>query len=178
MSGRPIPIFYEDDWGSVKEFGLHELLVACVADQLGQDWWSLRGRFDAIPKKGDSKLLAACENDVPDMPDRTIIAVFDADKLHKLLFGSGRPSNDEIHAALRRRCTDERLHVFLLDRNTETVVDAVADCLKVERPRKNPLLRDQLLLRAARSPTTEVRDCVRRAVPSFEQCVCAIASLT
>lgn len=148
MSRRRIPIFYEDDRGSVKGFGLHELLVACIADHLDQDQTVLRERFEAIPKKGDSKL------------------------------GSSRPSHDELLAELRRRCPDERLHMYLLVSNTETVVNAVADCLKQPRPDKDKLLRDQLLSRAAWSPTRELRDCVRRAVPSFEQCVCAIASLT
>lgn len=176
MSRRRIPIFYEDDRGSVKGFGLHELLVACIADHLDQDQTVLRERFEAIPKKGDSKLLAACRDDVPRMREPAIVAVFDADKLHKL-FGSGRPSHDELLAELRRRCPDKRLHMFLLVSNTESVVDAVADCLKQPRPDKDKLLRDQLLSRAAWSPTRELRDCVRRAVPSFEQCVCAIAAL-
>lgn len=175
---RSIPIFYEDDWGQVKEFGLHELLVACVADETGADSWALRGRFEAIPKKGDSKLLAACRDDVPNMPDALIFALFDADKLRVLLSLPGQPTVDERLAALREHCPDPRLQLFLIDDNTETMVDAVADCLGVARPAKNKLTRDRLLLRAARSPTSEVRNCARRAVPSFDECVRRVAELT
>jgi hypothetical protein len=114
MSDRAIPIFYEDDRGGVKEFGPHELLVACIADTCGQDWWAIRARFEPIPKKGDANLLKACRDDVPDMPDSLIFALFDADKLHRRLFESSRPSVEELLAELRCRCPDDRLHMFLL----------------------------------------------------------------
>ncbi|EDM77296.1 hypothetical protein PPSIR1_26303 [Plesiocystis pacifica SIR-1] len=103
---RPIPIFYEDDWGAVKEFGLHELLVSSIADAKKVDYWTLRPRFEAIPN------------------------------------------------------------------------NAAADCLKESRPAKNKLLRDRLLLKVARLPSPDGRDCVRRKVPSFDECVNAIASAT
>ncbi|PRP95066.1 hypothetical protein [Enhygromyxa salina] len=177
MSSRSIPIFYEDDRGPVKEFGLHELIVACVADEWRQDWWALRDRFDAIPLKGAAKLLRACEHDVPVMPDALCFAVFDADKLHRLLFPSGRPSSDELLAELRRRCSDPRLVMFLLDKNTETVVDAVADCLGEPRPAKRKLYRDRFLNRAARG-LRQHRECVRAAVPTLDACVREIAALT
>jgi hypothetical protein len=177
MNGRPIPIFYEDDRSDLKEVGLHELMVSCIADEWGRDWWELRGRFAALPMKGDTNLLAACEQDVPDMPDPLIFAIFDADKLHRRLFESGKPSEDEILAALRRRCSDPRLHVFLLVNNTESVVDAVTDCLGLPRLEKNKLQRDLHLNRAARYPR-EHRDCVRAAVPSFDHCVRQIAELS
>ncbi|KIG15736.1 hypothetical protein DB30_05306 [Enhygromyxa salina] len=177
MSNRSVPILYEDDRGPVKEFGLHELIVACVADEWGQDWWAVKGQFDAIPLKGAAKLLAACERDVPDMPDALIFAVFDADKLHRLLFTSGRPSSDELLAELRRRCSDPRLSMFLLDQNTETVVDAVADCLGEPRPEKRKLLRDRFLNRTAKG-LRQHRDCVRAAVPTLDACVREIAALT
>lgn len=175
---RPIPIFYEDDWGAVKEFGLHELLVSSIADAKKVDYWTLRPRFEAIPKKGDSRLLAACRDDVPDMPDEQIFALFDGDKLHKLLYDSGRPEADEMLEELKRRCPDERLEIFLIFENTESVVNAAADCLREARPAKNKLLRDRLLLKIARLPSQDGRDCVRSKVPSFDECVKAIASVT
>ena len=174
MSRRPVPILYEDDRGEVREFGLHALIVACVADVWGSEHWQLRGHFTAIPKKGDSKLLAACRDDVPLMPNAVIFAIFDADKLHRLLFDSGRPSNDELLARLRERCPDARLELMLLSENTETVVDAVADSLGEERPGKDKLLRDRLLNRAAHG-SRSVRDQVREAVASFDVIVTTIA---
>lgn len=175
---RPFPIFYEDDWGPVKEFGLHELLVSMIADVKGSDWWTQKPRYEALPKKGDSRLLAACKEDVPDMPDAQIFALFDADKLHRLLRERGRHEPEALLTKLREQCPDVRLHLYLVIENTETVVDAVADCLGVDRPRKNKLERDRLLLRAARAPARELRDCVRDAVPSFAACADDIAART
>jgi hypothetical protein len=177
MSRRAFPIFYEDARSDIKQFGLHELVVACVSDLWGSVFWDSRGRFHAIPMKGDSNLLAACERDVPNMPHRLIFAVFDADKLHRLLYQSGRPSNDELLAELRRRCPDPRLHLFLLEDNTETVVNAAAACLGEAPPAKNLLLRDSILNRAANAPP-QVRERVRKAVPSFNSCVERIAELS
>jgi hypothetical protein len=177
MSGRPIPIFYEDSWGAAKEFGLHELIVSCVADLQNKDWWELKGRMEAVPMNGVNNLLAACRDDVPDMRDRVIFAVFDSDKLHRHLFESGRPSESELLAELRGHCPDERLHMFLLVRNTESVVNAAAECLGDVAPNKDPLLRDRLLMRTATGPR-QGRDCTRAAVPSFDACVQRIAELT
>lgn len=176
MSGRPIPIFYEDSWGAAKEFGLHELIVSCVADIQGKDWWERKGHFEALPMNGVNNLLAACRDDVPDMRDPLIVAVFDSDKLHDHLFKSGRPSESELLAELRARCPDARLHLFLIP-NTETVVDAVAECLGEPPPVKDTLLRDRLLTRAARA-TQQARDCTRTAVPPFDACVRRIAGLS
>lgn len=174
---RPIPILYEDDWGDVKEFGLHELLVSAIADTKGSNWWDLKGRYKANPKRGDAKLLAACRDEVPLMPHPQMFAIFDGDKLHKLLFRSGKPEPEVLLEALRKECPDPRLHLFLLLKNTETVVDAAADCLGLPRPAKDPLKRDRLLLKVARG-LADGRDCVRRNVPSFDECVKAIASAT
>lgn len=176
MSHRPFPIFYEDSWGQAKEFGLHELVVACVADNLDRDWWELKSRFEAIPKRGVNNLLSACSDDVPDMPDPLIFAIFDSDKLHRALWRSGRPTEPELVAELRRRCPDGRLHMFLIP-NTEAVVEAVANCLGETPPAKDPLARDLLLTRGARR-SHQRRDCARAAVPSFDACVVQIAQLT
>jgi hypothetical protein len=176
MSLRAVPILYEDERSDIKQFGLHELIVSCIADERGQDWWELREHFDAVPLKGDSKLLAACQ-DVSEMPDSLIFAIFDSDKLHHRLFESGKPTHDDLFAELRRRCPDPRLNVFLLDQNTETVVDAAADCLGVPRPDKDKLFRDRILNRVA-TGARQIRDCIREAVPSFDHCVRQIAALT
>jgi hypothetical protein len=177
MSHSEVPIFYEDEWGATSQFGLHELIVSCVADETNQDRWLLRDRFKAHPKKSDSKLLASCRDEIVRWPHPLLFAIFDSDKLHKLLYSSGRPSLDELHAELRRRCPDPRLHVFLLEQNTETVVNATADCVGVPPPDKNKLARDRLLNRVASGPRQQ-RDCVRKAVASFDHCVRRIAALT
>lgn len=176
MSHSEVP-FYEDEWGATNQFGLHELIVSCIADETDQDRWILRNRFKAYPKKSDSKLLAFCRDGVVKWPHPLLFAVFDADKLHKLLYPSGRPASEALHAELCRRCPDPRLHILLLEHNTETVVDAAAQCLGDTPPEKDKLFRDRILNRVANG-TPQLRDCVRRAVPSFDRCVSRIAELT
>jgi hypothetical protein len=175
VSVRPVRVYYEDSWGEAKQFGLHELLVACVADILDIAPWELKHEYEAWPTNGNAKLLAVCRDQVPRMPDPIVIAVFDADKLHKLLFASGRPPEADIIVELRRRCPDPRLHIFLLTQNTETVVDAATDCLGIERVEKDPISRDRQLNLAA--GIRSVRDCIISVVPSLAACVAAIARL-
>jgi hypothetical protein len=170
-----IPIFYEDEWG-FSQFGLHEVIVSCIADLTGLERFALRKCFSPNPKKGAGKLLAFCSTDIERWPHRLSFAIFDADKLHKLLYPSGRPTTDVLHAELRRRCPDP-LHPFLLEDNTETVVDAAARCLNEPTPAKNKLLRDRMLNRVA-SGAPQLRDCIRAAVPSFDHCVRYIAALS
>lgn len=170
-----IPIFYEDEWG-LNQFGLHEVIVSCIADLTDLDRFVLRKCFSPNPKKGAGKLLAFCSVGVERWPHRLSFAIFDADKLHKVLFPSGRPSTDELHAELRRRCPDQ-LHPFLLEDNTETVVHAAARCLSEPAPEKSKLMRDRMLNRVASGPL-QIRECIRAAVPSLDHCVRKIAELS
>ena len=153
MSG-PVAILYEDERGGVRDFPLHTV-VNTVADLAARS-----------PAK-TPHLLRACEKEVPRMPHRVIVAIFDADKLHRLLRRSGDTSRDELLAELRGRCSDPRLRILLLEDNTESLVAAAATCLGREAPeRKSKTSRDTLLSAAAWAAQS-VRACVRAAVPSF-----------
>ncbi|MFV8752023.1 hypothetical protein ACNOYE_15870 [Nannocystaceae bacterium ST9] len=78
---------------------------------------------------------------------------------------------------LQSRIPDARVRVFLLDRNTETLVDASADCLALPRPQvKSKLGRDSLFARAAWDQRAS-RDCIRDKVPSFAAFVDALVPL-
>lgn len=171
-------VFYEDQAaGEVKEFGPHLLLCACVADKLEtHDLWQLRDLLDGQPKKGDSKLLKACERHAARNLDEVVFAVFDADQIHELLRIS-KGSLADRQRALEERIGSEKIRPFLLDERIETVVKAVAECLEppVAAPTHKRLLeRDKLLARAARS-NRSVRDCVLRTVPTFAAIVDAVA---
>ena len=81
---RLIVVFYGDQATQIKEFGPHNLLCACVADRLGLGVWAIRRRTNAIPCKGDSKMLARCKAEGARYGDGKL-ALFDADKFPRLL---------------------------------------------------------------------------------------------
>ncbi len=68
--------------------------------------------------------------------------------------------------------------MVLLDRNLETVIVAIGDCDERERElveealRKDINARDRLLGKLGNDPVRRpIRDCVRKAVPSFDRAV-------
>jgi hypothetical protein len=162
-----VAILYEDERGGVRDFPLHTLVVNSVADRLGLQPAQLKHRFEDIPKKGDSKLLKACETEAPRMLHRVIVAIFDADKLHRLLKQPRDTSREELLQQLRARCSDPRLVILLLEDNVESLVSAAATCLGRDVPdQKSNTSRDKVLAAAAWAADT-VRTCIREALPSF-----------
>ncbi|MCA9685333.1 MAG: hypothetical protein KC457_24350 [Myxococcales bacterium] len=103
------------------------------------------------------------------------MAIFDADKLHRLLNLSGDTPREELLGALRGRCEDPRLIILLLEENTESLLVAAATCQNKEAPaRKSKTSRDALLASAAWAERA-VRDCIREALPSFAKIVDELA---
>lgn len=112
------------------------------------------------------------------MREQVVLALFDADKLHRLLKQPGNTNPPVLLDLLRSQITDPRTKVFLLERNTETVVFAAADCLGRPQPQtKNKLDRDKLLASAARDSSRASRDCIRDKVPTFAEFIDAIVPL-
>ena len=174
-----VVILYEDEFGQVKDFALHRLVTACVADTLGRSKQDVAPLLRAVPKKGDSKLLDACLREAPRMREANVFALFDSDNLHRLLGLSGDTQLADQLAALRSRLPDEgRPRVFLLERNTETLVAAAADCLGREPPSgKSKLDRDKLLASAAWDYSRASRDCIRERVASFDAFIAELTPL-
>lgn len=169
-----IAILYEDERGSVRDYPLHTLVCACVADRSDRSIAEIQPLLRAVPKKGDSKLLEACRQEVERMREATIFALFDADGLPRLLGKPGDTPLPELRAALRSLLPEGRLQIFVLERKTETVVEAAADCLERPRPQtKNKIDRDKLLSIGAWG-SREARTCIRERVPSFASFVDAV----
>lgn len=170
-----IAILYEDERGPVKHYPLHMLVCACVADRASRPIDEVKGWLRAVPKKGDSKLLDACCEEVERMREGIVFALFDADGgLPRLLRKPGNTPLVELRAELESRFPTGRPRIHLLERNTETVVEAAADCLGRARPEtKNKLDRDNLLASAAWD-SHEIRRCIRERVPSFASFVDAV----
>lgn len=169
-----IAILYEDERGSVRDYPLHTLVCACVADRSNRSITEVQTLLRAVPKKGDSKLLEACRQEVERMREATIFALFDADGLHRLLGKPGNTPLPELRAALESQLPEGRPRIHLLERRTETVVEAAADCLERSRPQtKNKIERDKLLAIGAWG-SREARTCIRERVPSFAAFVDAV----
>jgi hypothetical protein len=110
-----------------------------------------------------------------------VIAVLDSDKLHELLGGETRklvaePAYEAWSAQMEARCRErigaheaDRLAICFLDRNLETLLQALGDT----SVKKNVVQRDKLLQRAASEPAL-----LRRALeqmPSWAHLVEVVA---
>jgi hypothetical protein len=170
-----LAIFYEDSrMAGSSRYPLHELVCACLADALDQPYDAIKAIGRAIPKNGDSKLLKACQIEVPNMREPMIVALFDADKMHQLLRQPGNTELETLHEQLDAKIAQPRVETFLVEKNTESIVAAAADCRDQPRPGKNHLQRDKLL-ESAVWDSREQRDCIRRKVPSFARFIDALA---
>lgn len=172
---KKLAIFYEDSRmaGSTR-YPLHDLVCACLSDALDQPYDAIKALGRAIPKNGDSKLLRACQIEVPDMREPVIVALFDADKMHKLLRQPGDTKPEALRAQLDAKIAQPRVETYLVEQNTESIVEAAADCREQPRPGKNHLQRDKLLESAVWA-TREQRDCIRAKVPSFAHFIDTLA---
>lgn len=180
-SYKPVVILYEDQGGLRNQFGLHDLVVAMVNDQLDNDFWRLRSGAlkDGRPSKGNAKLLKrlAEPRELERLMGggRPVVAVFDADK---------PPCTEQ---ELRQyEAANPLLHIVLLDRNLETVLKAAADCEPGLSPElvtsavrhKDHNARDRLLLKVAHGEhLRDVRDCMGGKVPSLRHLCERVAAL-
>lgn len=178
-------ILYEDRRGPEKEFGLHNLVVACVVDDAKGDRFALRRQLDGRPMKGVQNLLRSCRRDIRRLGPRgqPVFALIDADAIREQLTHegvSGDADDASIIRAVKAKCeAPEQLHVFLLHENTETVIRAAGLCdqgLREETVLRQALekdlnARDVVLNRLAWYPDRGVRDCVRRHVTALDAIV-------
>lgn len=186
MTGIAI-ILYEDERGPTKEFGLHNLVMACVADELDLDLYRVKEHADPRPMKGVNKLLQACWRDVRKMAARgqRVIALIDDDRIRDNLPGmDARRTDEEVIREIRKRSdAPEQLDVILLHKNVESVIEAARDCDRtissdtVARALdKNLIQRDRIFHNVARS-TRDVRNCIRSKIPAIERLVQRLVSL-
>lgn len=170
MSPR-IQVLYEDELSpsSPKNFGLHVLVLACVADRLGRDRSTLT-HVTAYACKGIGRLLRRCED--PDLLDgyARVIALCDDDEVRPHLKLPASACKVVVTAAVRRHCKDaQRLQPVLLVANLETVLDAIAEiCGQLRLSGKpRPTERERILLSFVYRATPEqLRELMER-VASF-----------
>jgi hypothetical protein len=137
---------------------------------------------DGRPLKGAPKVLAACRDDLTDLvaDGRTVIAVFDDDKIRSLLQLPPGASDERVEQAIRAApSASGALVIVLLKRNLESVIAAVRHCApeldpaRVERALKHKdlLARDTVLIAVSRAAMQRVRACILEQVPSLQTLV-------
>lgn len=181
-----VKVLYEDEQAAdAKNFGLHTLVCRCVHDRLGwpeERWNELTGLIVGHPKKGYTKLLAACQDVREGSGAHHLVAVFDDDKIRKLqqLGLPPRACKLEVRQAIEAHSPlAAQLRVVLLQRNMETVVEAVQRSRSLPVTGKlRPLDRDSLLLSIVWRPDfAPARRCVLADVPSLAYLVDKLADL-
>jgi hypothetical protein len=181
-------VLYEDQRGPEKEFGLHNLVLACVSDELGGDVFALRlqEKLHGRPMKGIGNLLRSCRRDIRRIgpQGQPVLAVIDDDKIRQQLRHEGLSAtadSDAVANAIRApdKCVaPEQLEVVLLKDNTESVILAAKLCddtlpaVTVEQALQKDLnARDRIFNRLAWAANRAVRDCIRRKMATFDSLV-------
>lgn len=178
MSAR-IAVLYEDKLAASKarNFGPHVLVLTCVAEQTKCDRERLGQNVHGIPRKGIGNLLADCR--APILGDRyaRVIAVCDDDKVREHLNLPTTACKDQVRRAIG---CGPSLHLVLLTRNIETVLEAAIKVLG-RRPltgKASPLERDGILLNLAYQEKADRRLEVLEQVPSLRYLVAKLARMS
>lgn len=175
-----VTVLWEDQRGvEARGFGPHDLLLACVADELGIDYKRLRDQVTSSPKKGVSKVRTELQRNFRRLANSgPVIAVVDRDKVIDLWKHSMPPSDcmSGITARFRKDAAGDYDLIFLV-RNMETLIEAVCRAMRQDTPSRKPTpdQRDRILRRAVWGGTPEVRAAIRRDCPSFARIVTRVA---
>ena len=174
-----ITIIYEDKLGGAKpnNYGLHALVLACVADTVPVDRFRLRATVAAIPAGGDSKVKRFLDQDGADIAQRgPLLALLDEDHVRDCYGLPTVACKTDVLAKIAETAQGEPT-IVLLVRNLEDVIAACARCLGDPPPERKlrPFDRDRVLQRAAAAAPAAQREAVLRDVPSLRRLVEAVA---
>jgi hypothetical protein len=179
-------ILYEDQQGANGQFGLHKFVMSCVFDAINGERHLIERRVEGRPLKGDSKLLESTRRDLNRIAadGRRVIAVFDNDRIRRLLKLPSTATDEDVCEAVKTDCEGDRtlLTVALLKENTESVLKAARECNpEIEQPlfeqavtHKELFARDILFTSISRSAKRAVRDCILAKMPSMAALVATI----
>jgi hypothetical protein len=186
MKPRLITLLYEDKGsGGPNRFGLHELILQCVADQLQAQLpdrvvtrYSLAELAVPNPKNGNGNL----RREIRDRKklDRLakagpIFALFDSDRIRELLdddesIPKDGCNGDQVRSARAKiDANHDRLTIWFLHKKTETVLEAIGSIQPGEKP--DPITRDELFIRFLRSSDAERRANILDKVPTLKRFV-------
>ena len=168
-----ITVFWEDQRGSQpKSFGPHALLLACIADEMETDRWSLGKRVVAVPKKGDSKLRAALERDaVGASHSGPVVFVFDDDHVREVLGLSRGACKRKVLETAAAHC-EQPIEIVLLENNVEDLLTACLEAMGKPAPASKPNPNDRdAVFQSIAAEDRSARERVRAVVPSFDRLV-------
>lgn len=167
---RVATVLYEDSQGPGGRFGLHELVLALVADRLESDGASrhermarLRQCVDGQPKKGVGNVITDLGRTGLIAGSGVLAVVVDRDRIHEHLHLGSDATDDRIARSLAELSdAPDRLWVHFLVPNQEGLLRSVGECDGRAPPaRKKRNERDVFLNSITWSALTAHRDCVR-----------------
>jgi hypothetical protein len=187
-----ITILYEDSSkGKPKNFGPHMLVKQCICDLLNREPWELKldDKLVSWPMNGNDKLRQECRKNMDRFAARggTAFAVYDADKIRAHIKLPPTACKQQVVSTLKDGCGSvERLEVVLIERNMESVLEALrhgSPSLVPEVAWEAAVAQKQLLERdrifnvaALPEPTSRrARDQLVEHLPSFKRLVTHIA---
>ena len=191
MSRRPkVTILYEDARGPRTEFGLHRLVLAAVrdSDDITAPHHEVASALEHRCQKGIEQVLRTCRENLTDLArdGRKVAVVVDEDVLRdklKLPPGTALQAVKENIVTLCPEQVRPQVAVFVLSRNTESVLKAAQTCVQEHRAdtpsaeqferalRKDLLARDQVLSGVAKETHVKVRRCIEVKVPALGELV-------
>jgi hypothetical protein len=116
---------------------------------------------------------------------RPVVAVFDNDRIRRLLKLPATATDTRVLQEILKGTTSDRLHVILLNRNMESVIKAAHECdpsigqerVELALKKKDRLERDAILTRLTGPQFRSVRDCIRDKLPSFQALIDLLCEL-
>ncbi len=186
--GARVIVLYEDK--AKKCFGLHKLLVACVADNRGGTYSETSALIDGRPLGGNEEVLKACRERFEEVTRSglPVVALLDNDRIRTAIGVKKNASDTAVRAAITKRCPQPRLlKVVLLEQNAESVVRAARDAgvkASVARYEKalgksgrgSPEARDGILDELALRGAPMDRKNLLACSPSFAEFVASVAA--
>ncbi|MBP6743215.1 MAG: hypothetical protein KA244_10210 [Deltaproteobacteria bacterium] len=191
MSRRPkVTILYEDARGPRTEFGLHRLVLAAVrdCDAITALPHEVASALEHRCQKGIEQVLRTCSESLADLAcdGRKVAVVVDEDVIRDKLKLPPGTALQAVKENILTRCPEQvrpQVAVFVLSRNTESVLKAAQTCVQEHRAetpsaeqferalRKDLLARDQVLSGVAKETHVKVRRCIEVKVPALGELV-------
>lgn len=191
MSRRPkVTILYEDARGPRTEFGLHRLVLAAVrdSDAVTAPYHEVDSALEHRCQKGIEQVLRTCSESLADLArdGRKVAVVVDEDVIRDKLKLPPGTALQAVKENILTRCPEQvrpQVAVFVLSRNTESVLKAAQTCVQEHRAetpsaeqferalRKDLLARDQVLSGVAKDTHVKVRRCIEVKVPALGELV-------
>lgn len=180
-------VLYEDSLRK-HEFEPHRFVCTCVLDRTGQNLGHLTIALQSRPMNGVDAVIQAVRrgNEIATRGE-SLIALVDEDRVRRHLKLSAKKSGEEVEQHLGELCPQEvRFRAFVLERNLESLLRAVAECFKAHESirasataalNKDRFERDKAFKSAAKSVFSRERQCVTERLPSFGRFVQHLAEL-